>query len=545
MYDWEILSSPENLESLKEKLIENKLKNFTEEEFYNPPHPVNLLNIKNFDSELFESLKKAKEIIFEAVSQNLLILIHGDYDSDGVCATTILYQTIKNTLNYPNVFTLIPDRFEDGYGLSDKTVKKLLDLAFNQKFLLITVDCGITSIDQIRYLKDLGNKVILTDHHHKPEVTPEADVIVWDDSVVGSTIAWFLALGLGNKDPKIMSLASIATVTDVFPLIGFNRSLLKHGLDSLKTNPHLSIETILDFNNKNYKDISVYELGFVIGPRLNSSGRIGSADTSLELLNAETRNKAWELVSVINEINLQRQKITEDSLSVLQVDELNLPKIIIVFNENFHEGVMGLIASKLVQKYNRPALVVSKNEDKYKGSARSIKGINIIEILKNFTADFLSVGGHDMAAGFSFSPEKYEIIKNNIEKHMEINYQDFNFNKKITVNARLDSSFINLDLLNFIGKLEPFGNGNEEPLFCINNLIIKEIRFLGEKKNHVSLILSDSIREFKGLIFGFDPKLYDLYLGLKIDIAFKIRKNEYRGKTSIDLNIVDLKISNA
>jgi len=313
----------------------------------------------------------------------------------------------------------------------------------------------------------------------------------------------------------------------------------------LKTNPHLSIETILDFNNKNYKDISVYELGFVIGPRLNSSGRIGSADTSLELLNAETRNKAWELVSVINEINLQRQKITEDSLSVLQVDELNLPKIIIVFNENFHEGVMGLIASKLVQKYNRPALVVSKNEDKYKGSARSIKGINIIEILKNFTADFLSVGGHDMAAGFSFSPEKYEIIKNNIEKHMEINYQDFNFNKKITVNARLDSSFINLDLLNFIGKLEPFGNGNEEPLFCINNLIIKEIRFLGEKKNHVSLILSDSIREFKGLIFGFDPKLYDLYLGLKIDIAFKIRKNEYRGKTSIDLNIVDLKISNA
>jgi single-stranded-DNA-specific exonuclease len=321
--------------------------------------------------------------------------------------------------------------------------------------------------------------------------------------------------------------------------------VIKHGLDNLRTSPPISIETILDSNNKNYKEISVYEIGFVIGPRLNSSGRIGSADTSLELLNADNRSKAWELVSVINEINLQRQKITEESLSNLDIKSENLPKVLIVFNENFHEGVMGLVASKLVQRYNRPALVVSNNEDKYKGSARSIKGVNIIEILKEFSADFISVGGHELAAGFSLSPKKFDSIKSKIENHFEEKFKDFNFNKKITISAQIESGVINLDLLRFLNKLEPFGNGNEEPLFCVKNLSIKEIKYLGEKKNHLSLILSDGIRDFKGLIFGYEPETYDLFLGLKIDIAFKIRKNEYRGNTSIDLNIVDIKVSNA
>jgi len=389
MYDWEICSNSKNLDSLQDKLLQDKLGPFSAEEFFNPPHPVNLLNDRFFDISLFDSIKSGKELVFKAIQENKLILIHGDYDADGVCATSILFQTIKNVLNYPNCQALIPDRFEDGYGLSDKTVIKLLELAFNQKFLLITVDCGISSVTQVDYLKNQGCDVIITDHHHQPEILPKADVIIWSDLVVGSTISWLFSLGLGNKDPKAMATASIATVTDVFPLLGFNRSLIKHGLQILKSNPPVSIETIMDFNNKNIKDISVYDLGFVIGPRLNSSGRIGSADTSLELLNSETREKAVEVVSILNEINLRRQKITEESLQNLSIDENNLPKILIVFNEKFHEGVMGLIASRLVQKYNRPSLVISENEGKYKGSARSIKGINIIEILSSYKKEFL------------------------------------------------------------------------------------------------------------------------------------------------------------
>lgn len=544
MFDWEIKSHLSDLESLKSSLLSEKLDLFSEDEFFHPKHPSLLLNEKFFNPDLFSNLKIAKEIIFKAIAENTLILIHGDYDADGVCATSILFQTIKNTLNYSNCFSLIPDRFADGYGLSDKTVQKLLDMAFNQKFLLITVDCGITSVTQVAYLKSLGNKVIITDHHHKGETLPNCDALIWSDKVVGSTLSWMLSLGLGNKDPKFMSLASIATVTDVFPLVGFNRSLLKHGLHVLRTSPLLAIETILDFNNKNYKDIGVYELGFVIGPRLNSSGRIGSADTSLELLNSTERDKAKELVSLLNEINLQRQKITEESISKLEIDSSKLPKIIICFNEDFHEGVMGLIASKLVQKYNRPSLVISSNEGNYKGSARSIKGINIIEILKEFKDDFISVGGHELAAGFSFEASNFTTIKEKLNKYLDENFKNFNFNKKICISSDIDLGLINNSLLELLNKMEPFGNGNEEPLFSTKSLKVKEMRFLGEKKNHLSLILSDGIREIKAIYFNFDSESYEIYLGLKIDIVYKIRKNEYNGRTTIDLNLVDFKISN-
>jgi single-stranded-DNA-specific exonuclease len=545
MYDWSILSNPKDLGSLKNTLFNSRLGNFNEEEFISPPKPVELLNSKHFDLSFFENLKKGKELIQKAISSGKLILIHGDYDADGVCATSIIYQTIKHSLDYPNVLTLIPDRFEDGYGLSDKTVSKLLDLAFNQKFLLITVDCGITSVNQVKVLKDLGNEVLITDHHHASEALPPADVIIWNDKIVGSAISWLLSLGLGNKDPKIMSLAAVATVTDVFPLLDFNRALIWHGLKILRDSPPLSIQAILESNNKNYKEVTVYEIGFVIGPRLNSSGRIGSADTSLELLNSVSQSKAWELVSVINEINIKRQKITEESLAITDFSTENLPNVLIVFNENFHEGVMGLIASKLVQKYNRPSLVISKNGDHLKGSARSIKGINIIEILKEFSSDFISVGGHELAAGFSLAPEKLELVTKKITDYITNSHRDFNFNKTLGVFAEVESSLLNFDLLNLVSKLEPFGNGNEEPLFCIRNLSIKNINPIGAKKNHLSLKLSNGIREFKGLIFNFDKDYYSLYLGLKIDIVCKIRKNEYNGNVYLDLNIIDLKTSNA
>lgn len=544
MYDWEIQAQSSTYSELKNQILKNTLGEFTEEEFFNPPHPVKLLTNRFFDEGFFYSIKKAKEIVFSAISENQLILIHGDYDADGVCATSILYQTIKRTLNYQNCICLIPDRFEDGYGLSDKTVQKLLNLSFNQNFLLITVDCGITSVDQVAYLKSLGNKIIITDHHHMSDQIPEADVIVWCDTVVGSTISWLFSLGLGNKDSQTMSLSSVATVTDVFPLVGFNRSLVKHGLEVLKTNPPLSIETILDLNNKKIENTSVYDLGFVIGPRLNSSGRIGSADTSLELLNSENREQTKFYVNLLNEVNLKRQKITEDSIESVVVDSSNLPKILVIYQENFHEGVMGLIASKLVQKYNRPALVISKNENKYKGSARSIKGVNVIELLKEFKDLFLSVGGHELAAGFSLLPENFNLLKSKLENHMEENYQNFNFNKKIKVTSELDFNLIDLNLINFIEKLEPFGTGNEEPVFCSRYLIVKEFRFLGEKKNHLSLILEKDGKSIKGMFFSFSKDSYDLFLGQRIDIVYKIRKNEYRGNITVELNIVDLKITN-
>lgn len=545
MFEWEIASSSKSLNEIKKNLLESRLGILTEQEFFNPPAPVSFINDKYFNTEFIDNLKKSKEIIFDAISKNELIIIHGDYDADGVCATTILLKTIKQVLNYENCEYIIPDRFEDGYGLSDKTLKKILDLSFHQPHLLITVDCGITSTSQINELKRLGNRIILTDHHHKPEVLPNADAIVWSDRVVGSTLSWILSLGLGNKDPKALSLASIATITDVFPLRELNRSIVKHGINILRTNPPLPIRNLMVYLNKSIKDIQTYDLGFVIGPRLNSSGRIGSADTSIDFIYSEDSEKISESIKTIDSINQKRQKITEDSLNELLIDEKELPKIIVVYNEAFHEGVMGLIASKIVQKYHRPALVISNNDGKLKGSARSVKGINIIEILNNFKEYFISVGGHELAAGFSLPQENLTMLKNSLLDFMEKNYADFSFIKKIYINSEIDFDSIDFDLLNFVSSLEPFGVENEEPIFLTKGLYIKEIKFIGEKKNHVSLILESNGKSLKALYFSYPDYFNSLYLGQKVDIVYKIRKNEYNNKVTIDLNLVDLKTNNA
>lgn len=541
MFDWDVASTSTNLEELKNNLLKSRRGNFSESEFFNPPAPVSFINENYFDSEFIENLKKAKEIIFDAIQNNELIIIHGDYDADGVCATTILLKTIKQTLNYENCEYIIPDRFEDGYGLSDKTLKKILDLSFNHKHLLITVDCGITSLSQIKELKNLGNRVILTDHHHKPEILPPADAICWSDKVVGSTISWILSLGLGNKDPKNLAIASIATVTDVFPLKEINRSIVKHGLNILRTNPPLPIRNLMIYLEKSIKDIQTYDLGFVIGPRLNSSGRIGSADTSLDFIYSEDQEKIAESIKVIDSINQKRQKITEDSLSELDINEEHLPKIVIVYSDSFHEGVMGLIASKIVQKYYRPSLVISRNDGKLKGSARSIKGINIIDALNEFKPLFLSVGGHELAAGFSLEEKNLDLLKESLNKYMGEKFSNFSFVKKLHISSEITFDLVDFDALKLVNSLEPFGTENEEPLFLSKEVTVTEKKVIGEKKNHLSLLLEKDQKSFKGLIFNFPEFMSSIYLGQKVDIVYKIRKNEYNNKVTIDLNIVDLK----
>lgn len=539
MFDWDIFTNSDDFETFKKNLIS---KRFGEISNLDISSPIDFLKNGFFDEEFNLSIRKAKELILDSIKNNELIIIHGDYDCDGVCATTIIYRTIRDVLGYKNCVYLIPDRFEDGYGLSNNTLRKIYDISFNQKFLLITVDCGISSFSQIEDIKRNGNKVVLSDHHHKPEILPNADIIIWSDKVVGSTLSWILSLSLGNKDTKFMSYATIATISDVFPLININRSIVKHGLEILKKEAPFAIKALMKKAGKEIKDISTYDLGFVIGPRLNSSGRIGSADFSIELLIHDNEDEIEKYCSEIEEVNKKRQQITEESLKNLNIDPLNLPKIVVVYDENFHEGVMGLIASRIVGKYNRPALVISKSDGFLKGSARSIKGVNIIDLLVEHKDLFISVGGHELAAGFSLEESNLEILKEKLSKYMDTHFENFSFKKKISIDASIPLKLINLDTLSFLEKLEPFGPSNEEPNFCTFNAIIRNINFIGKEKNHLSLIFSDGTNDKKGLLFNFDEKYKQLYLGQKVDIAYKIRKNEYNNNTSAELNIIDIKL---
>jgi len=543
MYEWEVLSNCKTLKEIEDFLLKSRVGNLSLTEFYNPPHPKEFISDKYFGIDFLENLKKAKLLILDSILNNELILIHGDYDADGVCATTIMFDTITKVLSYNNCGYIIPDRFEDGYGLSDKTVQKLLDLSFNKPFLLITVDCGITAIKQIEDLRKFSCKVIITDHHHKGEKLPECEAIVWSDKVVGSTLSWILSLGLGNKNPSYLGLASIATITDVFPLKDINRSILKHGLEILRKKPFEPIDSLVESINKKKEEINTVDLGFGIGPRLNSSGRIGSADIAIEMLTSSDKMKVSECIKIVNSNNLERQKITSESLEKVMIDEENIPDIIISFDKDYHEGVMGLIASKILQKYHRPALVISEGHGVLKGSARSLEGINIVELLSKISDVFKSYGGHSQAAGFSLLPENFEKFKERIFFQFKKEYPNYNFKRKLKIDCDLDIKLLNWELLNFLEKFEPFGVGNLEPIFCTKDFVIDEVKFVGSEKNHLSIKLSKEDLIFKGIFFSFPKKnLPELYIGQKIDIVYKISSNEFNGKRSLDLNLIDLKL---
>ena len=538
MFDWEIKFISNNFNELKDNILKSKqIADYSN--FINPKEPVKYIN--DFSDEFINNVKLAKEIVFESIKNNQPIIIHGDYDADGVISTHIIFSTIKNFLKYDHVYYIIPDRFEDGYGLSDKTVQKILDLVPSQNFLLITVDCGITSVNQVSFLKSLGNKVVITDHHHKGEVIPNSDSLIWSDKVVGSTLSWILSLALGNKDSKLLSLIATATITDVFPLKDFNRSIVKYGIEILKTNPFFPFKKLLFFHNIDLKDVNVYHLGFVIGPRLNSSGRIADADLSVSLLNSQQDSEIDKYLNEINLVNQRRQKITEESASKFSLNKENLPKVIIVKDEEFHEGVVGLIASRLVQNYHRPALVITQNEDFLKGSARSIKGINIIEIIKKFQHLLKGCGGHELAAGFSLERENFEEFKNLIESYIDENFDKNYFTKKIIVDSEISDSLITFETSDFIESLAPFGPGNEEPIFLLKEVTVQEIKKIGKDKNHLSLLVSKNQSKFKALYFNFPEEAGGLYLGQKINLIFKLKKNLFNNNTYLDLHILDIK----
>jgi len=540
MFEWDVKSKSNNLESLKENILSNRnINNY--EEFINPKDPVRFIN--DFSNEFIENVKKSKDMVLETINLGLPIVIHGDYDADGVISTYIIYSTIKNTLNYEDVFYLIPDRFEDGYGLSDKTVQKILALVKFQNFLLITVDCGITSVSQVDYLKKLGNKVIITDHHHQGEVLPNSDSLIWSDKVVGSTLSWILSLSLGNKDPRLLTLIATATITDVFPLRDFNRSIVKKGIEVFKNNPFYPFKKLILNQGLELNDVEVYHLGFVIGPRLNSSGRIGDADLSVSLLNSTQEHQIDRILTEINLINQRRQKYTEDSLKRFSFNKKNLPRVIILNDDEFHEGIVGLIASRIVQTYHRPALVITNNEDFYKGSARSIKGINIIEIIKKYSHLLKGCGGHELAAGFSLAKENFDEFKNELEIYFDKNFEDANFIKKIKVESEIESNLIDFNLLDLINSFAPFGPENEEPVFLVRNFRVIEIKRIGKDKNHLSLKLGQKSLIFKALYFNIPEEAISIYLSQEIDLVFKLKKNFFNNQVNIDLHILDMKNS--
>lgn len=539
--------------------------------FLNPLDPYSLN--PNFLGIKKEQIKKAIKRIKKAIKEKENIIIYGDYDADGICATAILWETLHSL--GAKVMPFIPQREEHGYGLNKKGIDSILDKPGLKKLdkpgLIITVDNGIVANSAVDYANKKGVDVIISDHHQPRTRTPctktssvhgkstvqgkplldlpKAKAIIWSDQVSGAGVAWFLAKEIyknfhknlqGFKASNSLELACIGTITDQMPVLDINRSLIKFGLKELQNTGRPGILALCAEAGVEQKQIGAYEIGYIIGPRLNAMGRLENALDSLRLLCTNNKNRANDLASKLGLTNRQRQQLTETvfehARKSLKLKAKSL-KLIFVSHPSYNQGIIGLVASKLVEEFYKPAVVISENKEFSKGSARSIKGFNLIKALRKIK-NFEDLGGHPMAAGFTVKTKKIKELKEKLEKLAKKQIKDELLQPKINIDLELDLNSISLKLADELEKFAPFGIGNPRSVFAVKKAKIINTRTVGRDNQHLKLFLYPG---FEAIAFGFGALSKNLNAGDLIDVCFNINKNVWNDKEKLELRIKDLK----
>ncbi|HVT01023.1 MAG TPA: single-stranded-DNA-specific exonuclease RecJ [Patescibacteria group bacterium] len=552
-YKWKIIGDLKSqktevkIENIIDLLLQNRdIKTKKQiEEFLDPD--LASVTPKSVDIDLSE-LKKTVERINKAIRKNEKIIIYGDYDVDGICGTAILWETIYK--NYKNVLPHIPHRVDEGYGLSIKGIDHIINNN-GKPDLIITVDNGIVASEAVNYANQNKIDVIITDHHVKGDKLPEAISIVHTTKLCGTGVAYLLAQELKTKnlkpktdDDNHLELVALATVADLVPLIGANRVLLKFGLEELRRTTRAGLLALFAEASIKRNEIDTYRIGHVIAPRLNATGRVAHAMDSLRLICTKDHKKAEDLARLLGQTNKDRQALTSESTlhANLITESITADqKFIFVHNKDYNPGIIGLVASRLVEMHYRPSVVVSVGDKLSKGSARSIRGFNIIEFLRLHSDYLVDAGGHPMAAGFTVETEKLELfrdalIKSSIE-HVDINLLD----RMLDIDMSLEPTLINIDLYHSLTALAPFGMANPEPLFMSEGVVVEEISFVGRERKHLKLRLSKDGIKLEAIMFGMDQT--DLKVGDSIDIAYIIKLDRWNGAEKLSLVVRDVRLS--
>lgn len=540
VYKWNILEKYDENKDPAISILESRgIENI--EEFLYTPSLNN--SFKDFSQEFKKSLEKARDFTKDALDKGMSLVIFGDYDSDGINATAILYNFFKYEKGYEKTFYFIPNRFEHSYGLSKEAIDDALKkIPKDDKALFITVDVGITAVEGVSYIKSLGHSIILTDHHQKPDEMPKPDVLVWNDTVCGSVISWIFSKALGSKSGESVANAAVATVTDLLPMVGFNRVVVKKGLEVMNTNPPIGLKKILQVSGIGDGEVTTYELGWIIGPRLNAAGRLKNSDDSIKLLTERDESLLEEYAKGLDSRNIERQEKTLEMYNLASdIDEDNLPKIIFSSNEEYHEGVIGLVSAKLTQKYYRPSVVISLEDGVGKGSVRSIPGINIIEILRKFDDLFVDLGGHPMAGGFTINQKNIPEMEKKVSEYISKEFDDEVFIPVLDIDLEVPGKFVDIEFLENIDKLKPFGMGNEQLIFLSREMGVVNVDVIGKNKDHLKIRLFDGGKYHKAVFFGGAAHVEDFVIGEKLDIVYTLSKNEYNGNKYVDLIVKDFR----
>ncbi len=520
---WKIL--PQSSADLEEQLLINRsIKTTTEkEQFFHP-------KLISFEKDLdISGIARVNNRIKEAIDKQELMVVFGDYDVDGICASAILYKALTSI--GAKVLPYIPHREKEGYGLSKLGLEFARDSGAS---VVITVDNGITALEQAKFAKELDLDLIITDHHLPPAVKPDAYEIVHSTKMCGAAVAWCLIRNSITKTlaAELLQFVSLATVCDLLPLIGLGRAFLIEGLTQLRITTNLGLLSLIDDCNLNVREIGSYEIGHIIGPRLNAMGRLEHAIDSLRLLCTKDSVKAKKLAKLLSETNIARQQMTIEAVKEAKILVDKNKKIHVLYSQSWSSGIIGLIAGKVTEEFNSPAIAISQGETISKGSARSIDGINIVEVIRAHADILIDVGGHPGAAGFSLFTKNLEIFKKRLEKQA-LDWQEQE--RVLEIDAKVDSKNLTRKLVETLEKFKPFGFGNCSPLFATAKMQLSDIRTVGEGKH-----LKGKADGIDFIAFGMGELKNILQNGQQVDIAYNLELDTYNGFEKLQLKIKDL-----
>lgn len=504
------------------------------------------------DTYELADIMHAADIVNMAISQNKKIAIFGDYDCDGVTATALLYNYLKT--RSANCVYYIPDRFDEGYGMNCDAVRKLHSDGVE---LIITVDNGIACFEEISLANQLGMTVVVTDHHLPPEILPPASAVVDPHrkdcpssfkSICGAEVAFKLICVMEGKEPEELlpyfaDILAVAVIADVMPLRFENRDIVKYGIAKLKASPLTGLSALLNASGVAHDSINAGKISYSICPRINAAGRMGKATDAVELLSTDNMLKALEIASKIDDQNALRQEIEKKILAeaILKIEQNNYAndRVIVVDGENWHHGVVGIVASRLSERYSAPAIVISSDGQMAHGSGRSFEGFSLFDAISSCKDLLTKFGGHSLAAGLSIEPQNIDEFRTKINEFAET--QPFAA-PILNLDCRLNPSALTVDLADSLKQLEPFGFGNTLPIFGIFGVTLARITPLSNNK-HLKLLFTKDNNTFQAVLFGVGTNSFCFELGDVLDLAVTVETNLYNGNYSVSVQIKAIRMN--
>lgn len=506
------------------------------------------------DPYLMKDMDKIVKRIKEAHLNNEKICIYGDYDVDGITSITVMYKFLSSL--GIDVMYYLPDRLIEGYGINNNALDKIKK---QNTSLVITVDCGITAIDEVEYAKSIGLDICITDHHECGDIVPKATAVVnpkqKDDNYpfkmfAGVGVAFKVICALAKEFNleeesylQYLDIVAIGTISDIVPLVDENRVISKLGLKRINTTQNEGIKALLEIIN--YKDIDSTMISFLVAPRINACGRMGDAYVAVRLLLEQDKLKAKEYALVLNEMNTKRQtvekEIFDSAIDTIEKENMKEQNSIVLYNEDWHNGVIGIVASRLVNLYNKPVILFTKENGVIRGSGRCPSNFSLYDSLTLCSDKLLQFGGHELAAGMSIEEEKIPEFKDVFEKVVTDNMGDNN-EQIINVDMEISKTDLNVNLIKDIHLVKPYGQSNSSPLFVYKGLKVHAIRTLKEDK-HLKFTLKDDRILIEALAFSQGARRDEFKVGDKIDVLCSVELNTYNSPKTIQLVLQDFKKS--